>query len=161
MLLNLSLEIQYLLFSIFLLWLLILSFFFYRLIVHYNNLLKGSDGKTLKDSLENLLKEGTLTKQDINTLQKEIEDLKDEMKFHLQKVSLVRFNPFADTGGNQSFVLALLDKKDTGVVINSLHSRSGTRWYAKKVIDGKGSEHELSEEEEKAIKQAQKLSRKK
>ncbi len=73
---------------------------------------------------------------------------------HIQKVGLVRFNPFKDTGGDQSFILSLIDGKDTGVVISGLYSRSGTRWYAKRIVEGKGVEYELSEEEKKAIKEA-------
>jgi hypothetical protein len=66
----------------------------------------------------------------------------------------LRFNPFNDTGGDQSFILALLDGKNAGVVISGLYSWSGTRWYAKKVVDGKGVEHELSKDEKKAIDEA-------
>ena len=73
---------------------------------------------------------------------------------NIQKIGLLRFNPFKDTGGDQSFVLALLDNNDTGIVISALYSRLGTRWYAKKVAEGKGLEHELSDEEKKAISEA-------
>jgi hypothetical protein len=69
-------------------------------------------------------------------------------------VGLLRFNPFKDTGGDQSFILSLVDKTDTGVIISGLYSRSGLRWYAKKVKNGKGIVHELSEEEKKALKEA-------
>jgi hypothetical protein len=48
----------------------------------------------------------------------------------------------------------LVDGKDTGVVISGLYSRSGTRWYAKKVVSGKGVDYELSEEEKKSLKEA-------
>ena len=55
----------------------------------------------------------------------------------LQRVGLVRFNPFEDTGGNQSFALALLDADRDGVIVSSLHSRDLTRVYAKAVTGGK------------------------
>lgn len=70
-----------------------------------------------------------------------------------QRVGLVRFNPFEDTGGNQSFALALLDAEGNGWVLSSLHARSGTRVYAKAIHEGR-SEGALSEEEAAAIKQA-------
>lgn len=76
-----------------------------------------------------------------------------EGDFHIQKVGLLRFNPFKDTGGDQSFILSLVDKNDTGVIISGLYSRSGLRWYAKKVKNGKGLEHELSDDEKKALKE--------
>ena len=72
----------------------------------------------------------------------------------MQKVGILRFNPFADTGGDQSFVFAILDGNDTGIVLTSLHSRSTTRWYAKNVKKGKGVDFDLSQEEEKTIKTA-------
>ena len=51
-----------------------------------------------------------------------------------QRVGLVRYNPFEETGGNQSFALALLDADGDGWVLSSLHARSGTRVYAKAVV---------------------------
>jgi len=70
-----------------------------------------------------------------------------------QRVGLVRFNPFEDTGGNQSFALALLDADGNGWVLSSLHARTGTRVYAKAIRSGR-SDGALSDEESAAIKQA-------
>jgi hypothetical protein len=69
----------------------------------------------------------------------------------LQHIGLVRFNPFEDTGSDQSFAIALLDDRRDGVVISSLHGRSNTRVFAKPVEDG-SSRHTLSEEEAQAIR---------
>ena len=71
----------------------------------------------------------------------------------LQHVGLVRFNPFEETGGNQSFALALLDAEGNGWVLSSLHARTGTRVYAK-AIRARRSDGALSDEETAAIKQA-------
>lgn len=67
----------------------------------------------------------------------------------------MRFNPFSQTGGNQSFSLALLDGNNDGIVISSLHNREETRVYAKIVKKGE-SEKEMpfSDEEREAIRQA-------
>ncbi len=70
-----------------------------------------------------------------------------------QKIGFIRFNPFDDAGGNISFALALLNAKDEGVVISSLHGREGTRVYAKAVNAGR-SDFKLTEEELEAIKKA-------
>jgi len=69
----------------------------------------------------------------------------------LQHIGMVRFNPFEDTGSDQSFAIALLDDRRDGVVISSLHGRSNTRVFAKPVADG-GSPHNLSDEEAEAIR---------
>ncbi|HEV8516098.1 MAG TPA: DUF4446 family protein [Candidatus Limnocylindrales bacterium] len=71
----------------------------------------------------------------------------------VQRVGLVRYNPFEDTGSNQSFALALLDGDEDGLVISSLHSRSNTRIYAKPIASGR-SEAPLSDEEAEALRLA-------
>ena len=69
----------------------------------------------------------------------------------LQHIGLVRFNPFEDTGSDQSFAIALLDDQRDGIVISSLHGRANTRVFAKPVASG-GSPHNLSDEESQAIR---------
>ncbi|MDP2649818.1 MAG: DUF4446 family protein [bacterium] len=135
-------------------WLMILSVFFWQLYTHYTNLVKNVSSKNLKAILENILKELAVAQKDIENLKVTCDKIEKDGLLHIQKVGLLRFNPFKDTGGDQSFVLSLVDGNDTGVVISGLYSRSGTRWYAKKIIAGKGLEYELSEEEKKAVKEA-------
>jgi len=74
-------------------------------------------------------------------------------KKHVQKVGVVRFNPFKDIGGDQSFSIALLDEEDNGLVITSLYGREGNRVYAKP-IEGGQSKYQLSDEEKEAISRA-------
>jgi hypothetical protein len=144
----------FLLLAVIFVWLLSLSFFFWRILQHYNRLTKGVSEKGLKSILDELLKESELNKKDIEYLKEYSARIEKEGLLHIQKVGLIRFNPFKDTGGDQSFILSLIDGNDKGVIISGLYSRSGTRWYAKRVANGKGVEHELSEEERKALKEA-------
>jgi hypothetical protein len=71
----------------------------------------------------------------------------------IQSIGLVRFNPFEDTGSNQSFAVALLDADANGVILSSLHSRQSTRVYLKAIAGGR-CEAALSSEEEQALQQA-------
>lgn len=142
---------------IFFIWLLILSILFWNIISHYNKLSQGTAGGTLKIILENLLKEITFAKKELGSLKEQAQNLQKEGSFHIQKVGLMRFNPFKDTGGDQSFILSLIDGNNTGVIVSGLYSRSGTRWYAKKIVNGKSVEHELTDEEKQALKEAQEL----
>ncbi|HEX8931899.1 MAG TPA: DUF4446 family protein [Patescibacteria group bacterium] len=135
-----------------LLWTLILTILFLKLRKHYNTLVEGVNKKTLEGVLTNIVRDLHSAKKDIAHLVERCDTIDQQQLLNIQKIGLLRFNPFKDTGGDQSFILALLDAKDTGVVITALYSRSGTRWYAKKVVSGKGSEHELSEDEKKALK---------
>src|SRR5213594_1208614 len=86
----------------------------------------------------------------LNRLHHELEALSQQS---IQKVGVIRFNPFADTGGDQSFAVALLDAEGNGVVVSSLHSRTDTRIFAKQVQGGR-SKHALSDEEQDAIRKA-------
>jgi hypothetical protein len=86
----------------------------------------------------------------LNKLHHELEDLSQRT---IQKVAVIRYNPFADTGGDQSFAIAMLDSLGNGVVLSSLHSRTDTRVFAKPVQSGR-SRYQLSDEEQDAIKKA-------
>lgn len=86
----------------------------------------------------------------LNKLHHELEDLSQRT---IQKIAVIRYNPFADTGGDQSFAIALLDSLGNGVVLSSLHSRTDTRVFAKPVQSGR-SRYQLSDEEQDAIKKA-------
>ncbi len=137
------------------LWLGIVSFFLFKIIRHYNNLTRGVSSASLQTILESVLRETHDTKKDIALVTSRCDKIEQESHFHIQKIGLIRFNPFNDTGGDQSFILSLLDKQDSGVVISGLYSRTGTRWYAKKIHKRKSTEHELSNEEKRAILDAQ------
>ncbi|CAN5155937.1 hypothetical protein BH09PAT1_BH09PAT1_3700 [soil metagenome] len=140
--------------GIFFLWLIGLTFVMILYKRHYDLLISGVTKESLTSVLDKILGDLQLTKKDIANLTTQYDKIEEDSSLHIQKIGLVRFNPFKDTGGDQSFILSLLDAHNTGVVISGLYSRSGTRWYAKKVVLGKGFEHELSDEEVKAIHQA-------
>jgi len=137
-------------------WLLVLTVFLYRTIAHYRRLTKNTDKNNLEQVLENLLQEGKQSREITEALTKRAEKIEKEGLGHISKIGLVRFNPFADTGGSQSFTLAVLDGNNSGILISSLHSRDQTRIYAKQVKEGKGVGFELSQEEKEAIAKAQK-----
>ena len=86
----------------------------------------------------------------LNKLHHELEHLSQRT---IQKVAVIRYNPFSDTGGDQSFAIALLDSLGNGVVVSSLHSRTDTRVFAKPVQSGR-SKFQLSDEEQDAIRKA-------
>jgi siroheme synthase (precorrin-2 oxidase/ferrochelatase) len=71
----------------------------------------------------------------------------------IQRVGIVRYNPFEDTGSNQSFVLAMLNRQGDGFVMSSLHSRQQTRVFLKQLVKGK-ADTALSREEDEAIRRA-------
>lgn len=92
--------------------------------------------------------------------EKDIKELFESMKMlekvseqSVQKVGIIRFNPFRETGGDQSFAIALLDHYDNGFVISSLYTRNGARIYGKPIKMGK-SKYPLSKEEIEVLHRA-------
>lgn len=118
---------------------------------HYNALGAGSDKKTLMAVMEGIQKTLSTHERLLAVSKKEVAKVESEGKLHLQHLTLKRFNPFSDTGGDQSFMLSLLDGNKDGVVITSLHSRENTRFYVKSVKAGAGDGHPLSKEEQKIV----------
>lgn len=136
-------------------WLIFVTLSLRKLRANYITITQGGSKKHLDDVLSAVITDINGSKKDIAHLIARCDRIEKDERYHIQKIGLLRFNPFKDTGGDQSFILALVDAYDTGVVITALYSRSGTRWYTKKVVRGKGTELELSEEEKKAIKIAE------
>ena len=139
---------------IFIIWLVAITLLVYFLFRYYRRLTRGTEKGTLGEVLEKIIKEQRQTGEVVETLVKKTTGLEEQGKWHLQKVGLVRFNPFRDTGGDHSFTLAVLDGKKNGLVISSLHSRDNTRIYAKPIKEGKAVGYQLSQEENEAIKKA-------
>lgn len=89
----------------------------------------------------------------LDDLTADLRRVEEDGRRSLTRVGVVRYNPFEDTGGNQSFALAVLDGHSDGVVLSSLHSRQQTRIYLKTVRAG-ASEAALSTEEQEAVRRA-------
>ncbi|MBI4129769.1 DUF4446 family protein [Candidatus Roizmanbacteria bacterium] len=136
------------------LWLASLSFFLFKTKAHYDKLIKRTDKKGLQELFDQLVDDLASTKEKVGNLLTRVKEQEEKGNTTIQKIGLVRFNPFADTGGEQSFIIGLFDNKENGLLLTSLSGRSGTRWYAKQVKRGKGLDFDLSKEEEEVIKKA-------
>ncbi|MFA7134162.1 MAG: DUF4446 family protein [archaeon] len=88
----------------------------------------------------------------IEELYSEVGKIKKENEKNIQKFGLLRYNPFNELGGDQSFSLALLDKNNNGVMVSSIFSQEKSRVFGKEIVKGK-SKHQLSNEEEEIINQ--------
>ncbi|MFH0749418.1 MAG: DUF4446 family protein [Candidatus Gottesmanbacteria bacterium] len=135
-------------------WMVVLTVVVFRMIGHYNKLTVGVSSKTMQEVLSSLLNKQEASMKDIATLQEALRYVEADGKLHLQRIGVVRFNPFSDTGGSQSFTLAILDGKDNGIIMTSLYARTGNRWYIKHIKAGLCEDVELSKEEQSAIKKA-------
>lgn len=131
-----------------------LTFFVYTTRAHYHSLIAKTKKGTIDEILKVLLKKDDVFSEQIRTLQKYIATLIEQEKLHYQKIGFVRFNPFERVGGEQSFIITLLNQSNSGIILNFLYTREGIRVFAKKVEKGVGEEYELSSEEKTAIQKA-------
>lgn len=143
--------ITYITEAIFFVWLICLSWVIFKMRSHYLRLTTRTGKQRIDEILEEFLKTDKNITYHFNQLRQQVDKLTKESEVHLQKIGLVRFNPFERVAGEQSFVLALLDKKNSGILVNFIYTKDGLRTYIKRVIEGKGDKYDLSEEEKRAI----------
>lgn len=117
----------------------------------YRALVSGADGGSLQQVLDGHIGQVHTVGTRLDELNRLYAYLEERTRGSLQHIGLVRFNPFTDTGSDQSFAIALLDDRRDGIVISSLHGRANTRVFAKPVENG-SSRHTLSDEETQAIR---------
>lgn len=117
----------------------------------YRALVSDSKGVSLQQLLNSHLGKVIEIGAKMEELTRLHESLEVRSRGSLQHVGMVRFNPFEDTGSDQSFAIALLDDRRDGIVLSGLHGRGQTRLFAKPVEAGE-SKHTLSDEEAQAIR---------
>ena len=125
----------------------------FRLSQRLDAFFRGGQAQDLEGVIGEVTKRLRDTEEEFKNLRNDVARIDVMAGNAVQKVGVVRYNPFQDVGGDQSFALALLDSQDNGTVISSLFTREGTRVYAKPIVKGQ-SKHHLSREEEEAIRRA-------
>ena len=121
----------------------------WRLTTRLQKVLGDSNGDRLEKQLREYHAKNKEIQLQFDGMTTEHQKLSSITALSLQKISMVRFNPFGDVGGDQSFSLAMLDGHNSGLILTSIHGRGGTRVYAKPIDLGK-SKYSLSAEEKKA-----------
>lgn len=111
------------------------------------------NGSNIEEMLKQYIQTVDKVEEENKNLTKYCEKLDKEKEKCLQKIGMVRYNAFRDTGSDLSFTLAVLDENNSGVVLNGIYSREASNIYAKSVENGK-SQYTLSEEEKEAIEKA-------
>ncbi len=117
-------------------------------------LVRGGDGKTLEGTIKKLQERVATLETHAKTVERALENVDGRLQTAVRGVAVERFDPFQNAGGQQSFATALLNEHGDGVVFSGIHSRDGVRMYAKEVKKFT-SERELSDEESRAITDAQ------
>lgn len=140
-------------FGISVVWLIILSFLILRQQGKLNKLFPKDEESDIRQKFKELIDEVDGFDKKEQAFIRHLADFKKESLNFVQKVALNRYNPYSDTGGDQSVSIAFLDGKLNGFLLTSLHSRSGTRVYTKNITKGK-SDIELSREERQVLEEA-------
>ncbi len=128
----------------------LLVIFMARLEMRVRKMLRGNKLNNIEETIISSLKDIKILDDSQKSNEKEIEKIKKELKNKLNTTETIRFNPFGDVGGKQSFATAFLDDNGNGTVISSLYSREKVSVFGKPVKKY-NSEYELTIEEKEAI----------
>lgn len=137
----------------FFIWLSILTFLILKQRSFFKDLFPKDNSRDIRNKFKEVLEAISGFEKNIQILENRLTGFKKESLANIQKLAVLKYNPYNDTGGDQSFSLALLDGRLDGIIFTSLHSRAGTRIYLKNITAGK-SELELSKEEAKVLSKA-------
>ena len=114
---------------------------------------KLGNGKDIEEDLETYMYRVEKVEKQNNEIANYVKTLDEDLTRCIQKVGMVRYNAFKDTGSDLSFTLALLDEHNDGVVLNGIYSREMSNIYAKPVKNGT-STYTMSAEEKEALQKA-------
>lgn len=119
----------------------------------YQDLTAGTAGGNLSEVLENHIRQVRQATRRVDELEALSRGLQSASRGHLQRLGFMRFNPFRESGGDQSFIVAMSDADGNGFVISSLHNRDTTRVYGKPLLAWQ-STSQLTDEEQQVIRKA-------
>jgi hypothetical protein len=134
-------------------WVLYLQIRLRRLREQYSRLMAGSNGIDLEGLLNQHVDDVRKALDTVSELETRARTMERTLQHTVQWIGIVRYNPFRNTGGAQSFALAVADARGDGFVLSSLHARENTRVYAKPLNQWE-SEYTLTDEEREAISRA-------
>jgi hypothetical protein len=120
----------------------------------YQRMMRGMEGANLESLLLGHIEDVRQAVSRVDKLDQDCRRLDENLRLCVQRVGIVRFNAFEDTGSDLSFAVAMLDAKSNGVVISSIFGRNDSRIYAKPVVGGQ-SAYFLTDEEKEALLKAQ------
>ncbi len=147
------LSFEFVLGGVFFFWLALLTIWFWKIRSRQERLSWGKGQAGLEEVLE--LVRGRMEELggEQRKVREQLAEQIEKTRRFLKEPGVVRYNPFPETGGDHSFSMTLVDGEGNGVIMTGLHAREGTRVYLKLVKQGR-TEHKLSNEEEKSLKEA-------
>lgn len=126
---------------------------FKKIYLKYDRFMRGKTAESLEELMEQRFEDIDRLLEADRKKSKHIQNIYENLKITYQKMGIIKYDAFQEMGGELSFALALLDKNDTGFIINAMHSREGCYTYVKEIINGE-SAISLGEEEQIALDRA-------
>jgi hypothetical protein len=136
-------------------WVGFLEYRYRQLANSFRVLMTGRGGADLEATLMDFVSRMDQVERIAHGVDQRVNSVEVQLPYHVQHVGIVRFNPFSDKGGDQSFAIAILDAHADGLVLSSMQSRTDNRVYGKSVVGGQ-STYTLTNEERDAIARAMK-----
>ena len=124
-----------------------------RIVRQFRQWMTGTSGGSLEAILTDHVTQVQDTASQVDGLEEQVQRIEQTGRLSLQHAAIVRYNPFHDTGGDQSFALVVADALGNGIVLSSLHARDATRVYGKPLVAWE-SAYTLADEEREAISRA-------
>ena len=124
-----------------------------RLERKYKMFMKGSDAQSLEKTFVRKFAQIDRLYEAKEDHEHAIKTLEQHFKIIFSKYGVEKYDAFDDVGGKLSFALALLDKDNTGLILNAVHSRDNCFLYLKEIVKGE-SYVMLSQEEVEALRKA-------
>lgn len=119
----------------------------------YERFMMGRNARSMEEEVKNLFYDIDYLKKETSENSRQIRHIYKRLETVYQKIGLVKYDAFNQMGGKLSFALALLDEKNNGFLMNSVHSSDGSYCYIKEIING-DSAIELSGDEQNALNEA-------
>lgn len=154
-----GLDIAWLFIAIFLLLIIIIVLFIVQIVKYnelkkkYDKFMKGKDSKSLEQDIIALFEDNKFIKNENEKNRKALREVLRRQEYCFQKIGLVKYDAFNQMGGKLSFCLCMLNNKNSGFILNSVHSSDGCYVYTKEINKGE-CELSLGDEEQKALEMA-------
>lgn len=138
--------------------LVILNIFLWKKVKGLESILNNPDHKATKSLMIKKISEQG------ESLEKEIQNIYDlqgnankVIKRGICKIGTNRFNALGEKGNGQSFALALLNFKDSGIIISTIQTAQGNRIFIRDIKEGKSEGSPIPKEESIALERAKQV----
>ena len=112
---------------------------FKKLYRTYDRFMRGKDMESMEETVLAQFERIEALEKSNEEKDRQIESIFENLQHVYQKTGLIKYDAFREMSGKLSYAVALLDKEDNGILVNSMYSREGCYSYVKTISGGKCS----------------------